>query len=77
MDETLFEDGCDRHREDPLRQLVKAERLVDRRRRLFADQGANEAVDQGVEVDQAEADRLRQQLLSTLTCVAGEDGNWD
>ena len=54
------EHGRDRHREDPLRQLVDAERLVDRRRRLVADQAAEEAVDQHVEVDQAEADRHRQ-----------------
>ena len=54
------EDGRDRHREDPLRQLVDAERLVDRGRRLVADQGAEEAVDDQVEIDQAEADRHRQ-----------------
>ena len=54
------EHGGDRHREDPLRQLVDPERLVHRRRRLVADEAAEEAVDQQVEVDQAEADRHRQ-----------------
>jgi hypothetical protein len=54
------EDRRDRHREDSLRQLVDPEGLVDRRRGLVADEAAEEAVDQQVEVDQAEADRHRQ-----------------
>ena len=51
------QDRRDRHREDPLRQHVDPERLVDRCRRLVVHERAEERVDQQAEVDEPERDR--------------------
>ncbi len=54
-------DGRDGHREDPLRQLVDPEGLVDRGRRFGRDERCRtRLLISSVEVDQAEADRHRQ-----------------
>ena len=58
------EHGRDRDGEHALRQHVDAERRIDRRRGVLADQpAADHAVDERVDVDQAEPERDRQHHL--------------
>ena len=63
------EHGCNRDREDPLREHVETERRVDCTRRVEpVDQSrGEECIDDGVEVDQSETDRDRDHQGERLT----------